>query len=106
MVMPSHLPQKELPPPASKTLIMSDVLAEYRHANSPLPDRMLAWQLKDAGLDSLGTNGHPDSVTLPRPGPGQLLLRVDALGLCFSDIKLITQGSSHPRISSRNLAAD
>ncbi len=36
------------------------------------------------------------SVPVPRPGPGQLLARVDAAGICTSVNKLIDQGAEHP----------
>lgn len=45
----------------------------------------------------------PDRVRLemakpvPRPGPHQILARVEAVGLCFSDLKLLHQFSNHPR---------
>ena len=45
----------------------------------------------------------PDALTLNRakpvhrPGPHQLLVRVDAVGLCFSDLKLLKQFADHPR---------
>lgn len=32
-----------------------------------------------------------------RPGPRQMLARVEAVGLCFSDMKLLKQFSDHPR---------
>ena len=35
---------------------------------------------------------------MPQPGPDELLVRHDAVGLCFSDIKVIKQGQSHTRI--------
>jgi NADPH:quinone reductase-like Zn-dependent oxidoreductase len=35
---------------------------------------------------------------MPRCGAGELLVRHDACGLCFSDIKIIAQGEKHPRI--------
>src|SRR5207253_505113 len=34
------------------------------------------------------------------------LVRVDAVGLCFSDIKLIRLGGEHPKLYGRNLATD
>jgi len=34
------------------------------------------------------------------PGPRQILARVEAVGLCFSDLKLLQQFSAHPRKSS------
>jgi threonine dehydrogenase-like Zn-dependent dehydrogenase len=42
--------------------------------------------------------------TLPIPGSDQLLVRVDAAGLCFSDVKVIQMGASHPRLTGRDLA--
>jgi L-sorbose 1-phosphate reductase len=69
-----------------------------------LPDQILSWQLKGAGLDNFGTGGRPDLVPFPRYGEENIIVRVDACGLCFSDIKLITAGSSHPRIEGRDLA--
>ncbi len=35
---------------------------------------------------------------MPTYGPDELLIRHDACGLCFSDIKVISQGQNHPRI--------
>jgi len=69
-----------------------------------LPQRILSWQLKGQGLDHVGTKGRPDTVAFPVYGEENLIARIDAVGLCFSDIKLITAGSSHPRIEGRNLA--
>ena len=35
---------------------------------------------------------------LPSYGPDELLVRHDATGICFSDIKVIRAGQNHPRI--------
>jgi len=35
---------------------------------------------------------------MPRYGPNELLVRHDACGLCFSDVKVIRAGEKHPRI--------
>jgi threonine dehydrogenase-like Zn-dependent dehydrogenase len=35
---------------------------------------------------------------MPEPGPDELMVRHDAVGLCFSDIKVINLGQNHPRI--------
>lgn len=32
-----------------------------------------------------------------KPGPYQILARIDAVGICFSDLKLLKQFSNHPR---------
>lgn len=85
---------------------MSDVLERYRKVDYELPEHNLRWALYGAGLENLGRDGKPVSVPMPEIGPDELLARVDAVGLCFSDIKLITQGPNHPRISGRDLAND
>lgn len=85
---------------------MSDVLERYEKADYDLPKHNLRWALYGAGLESLGKDGKPVSVQMPEIGPDELLARVDAVGLCFSDIKLITQGAQHPRISGRDLEND
>lgn len=85
---------------------MSDVLERYRAARDPLPDTMLAWQVLGQGMDNFGVNKAPVRVPLPKPGPGEVLLRVDAIGICFSDVKIIAQGSKHPRIFGRDLAKE
>ncbi len=38
-----------------------------------------------------------DSKQVYTPGPHQILCRVEAVGLCFSDLKLLNQFSAHPR---------
>jgi threonine dehydrogenase-like Zn-dependent dehydrogenase len=40
---------------------------------------------------------HNRSKSVPEPGPTQLVLRVEAVGLCFSDTKLLKAFSSHLR---------
>jgi len=61
--------------------------------------------MKEAGVENFGKDG-ADSLPLPKPKDDEVLLRVDAIGLCFSDVKLITQGSTHPRITGRDLAKE
>ncbi len=76
---------------------------DYRAGRTPVPNEMLAWQLTGKGLENLGQDGQPTSVPVPSPGSRELLCRIDAAGLCFSDIKVLTLGSEHPRISGRDL---
>jgi threonine dehydrogenase-like Zn-dependent dehydrogenase len=77
---------------------MTDKLAEYRHADSPLPEHNRLWPLYGAGLENLGDRGLPIDTPMPAFGPDELLVRHDACGLCFSDIKIIRLGPEHPRI--------
>jgi threonine dehydrogenase-like Zn-dependent dehydrogenase len=77
---------------------MPDKLAEYREAGTPLPARNQIWPLYGAGLENLGDNGKPIEVAMPNYGPEEILVRHDACGLCFSDIKVISLGPDHPRI--------
>lgn len=77
---------------------MSNKLTEYRRADAPLPDRNLLWPLYGAGFENLGRDGRPIDVPMPQYGPEELLVRHDAVGLCFSDIKIIRLGEEHPRI--------
>ena len=85
---------------------MPSTLVDYETLHLPLPGHMLAWQLYGAGLDNLGKNSQPVSIPVPAPADDAILVRVDAVGLCFSDVKLIRAGSSHPRISGRDLKAN
>jgi threonine dehydrogenase-like Zn-dependent dehydrogenase len=69
-----------------------------------IPETMLAWPLFGAGMEKLGRDGRACTVPVPRPGPDELLVRIDAIGLCFSDVKLIRAGEAHPRVVSPDLA--
>jgi threonine dehydrogenase-like Zn-dependent dehydrogenase len=58
-----------------------------------------------AGLENVGRDGKPELVDLPEPAENQLLVRIDSVGMCFSDVKLIRQGRDHPKLYQRDLAA-
>ncbi len=77
-------------------------LETYQAAQSPLPTQITRWHLHGAGLDAL------DSATIPLPayGPDELLVRHDACGICFSDIKIINLGPEHPRLQGRDMGRD
>jgi threonine dehydrogenase-like Zn-dependent dehydrogenase len=77
---------------------MPDKLTEFQRAEPVLPERNRLWPLYSAGLENLGDNGQPIEVPMPEYGPNELLVRHDAVGLCFSDIKVIRLGEEHPRI--------
>lgn len=82
-----------------------DILQRYKKAEGPLPKMMLAWPLYAAGFENLGRNGQPVGMAVPEYGPDELLVRHDACGLCFSDVKVIRAGEKHPRIY-RDMRAD
>src|SRR3954451_9736115 len=77
---------------------MTDTMKEYISGDSPLPDHNVIWPLYGAGFENLGQEGKPIDAPMPAYGPDELLVRHDACGLCFSDIKVISQGEQHPRI--------
>jgi len=73
---------------------------------SDVPAKTLAWNVYGKGVENVGRDGQPEEVPVGRPGPDQLLVRVDAVGLCFSDVKLIRQGGEHPKLYGRDLAKE
>ena len=77
---------------------MGDKLAAHRNAKGQQPKSNRLWPLYGAGLENLGKDGKPIAVPMPEYGPDELLVRHDACGLCFSDIKVIKLGENHPRI--------
>lgn len=85
---------------------MTDLLEQYRKARLPLPKTHLVWELYGAGLENLGKDGKPVVRPLPEYGPDELLLRQDAVGICFSDIKVVNLGPEHPRLSGRDMVKD
>ncbi len=76
---------------------MSDKLDKYRRVEV-LPRENRLWPLYGAGFENLGQHGQPITVDFPGFGPDELLVRHDACGICFSDIKVINAGEQHPRI--------
>ncbi|MCC6444916.1 MAG: zinc-binding dehydrogenase [Armatimonadetes bacterium] len=83
---------------------MSDVLERYQKVRYDLPEKAHRWHLYGAGMDRLGDDGGPAEIALPEPGPEEILVRNDAMGICFSDIKIINLGPDHPRLQGRDLA--
>ena len=73
---------------------MIDKLEIYKRAKDPIPPTYRRWHLYGSGLENLEL----EEVPTPEPGPDELLVRHDACGLCFSDIKVIRLGEDHPRI--------
>src|SRR4029453_17441470 len=96
---------------------MTDVAAEsatsdttaydrYRRAGEAIPRRTLAWNVYGKDIERGGRSGGPEWVDGPEPGPDQLLIRIDAVGLCFSDVKLIRLGGDHPKLYGRDLTVE
>lgn len=79
---------------------MSSVRRPAR-ADLAIPEVMRAAVLDGAGVDHLAVR----TIPVPRPGPGQLLSRVDAAGICTSVNKLIDQGREHPLMHGWDPAA-
>ena len=77
----------------------------YRQAAGPLPATTLTWPFRGAGLASLGVEGEPVAEPMPACGPEQVLVRVDALGLCASDAKMVRMGQDYPLFFPRDFAA-
>lgn len=65
-----------------------------------LPNSYQRWHLYGPGLDRVRL----ETVPLTLPGPDEILVRHDACGICFSDIKIINLGGEHPRLTGRDLA--
>ncbi|MDR0362583.1 MAG: alcohol dehydrogenase catalytic domain-containing protein [Planctomycetota bacterium] len=82
------------------------IYERYRNVDYALPKTYLSWDLFGAGLENLGRGRKAVELPLRDPNPDEVLLRVDALGLCFSDTKLIWAGPNHPRILGRDLEKD
>jgi len=61
---------------------------------------MLAVRLHGAGFENLRV----EEIPVPQPNDDQLLVRVDAAGVCASNLKLIAQGSEHTFVNGWDLA--
>ncbi|GAA1921020.1 alcohol dehydrogenase catalytic domain-containing protein [Nocardioides hwasunensis] len=85
---------------------MTSAYDRYRAADTDVPDEAWAWNLWGAGEESLGKDGAPEQVAIPRPDADHMLVRIDSVGLCFSDVKIMRQGGSHPKLYNRDLAHD
>ncbi len=77
-----------------------------RKTNEQVSKSNWTWNMYGAGVESIGKNDEPESFEVPEPGDNQLLVRIDAVGLCFSDVKLITQGGAHPKLYNRDLKTE
>ena len=83
-----------------------NVFESYTQGINPIPKNHLAWPLYGNGVSSLGKNGKPVERPVPDFADDELLMRVDAVSMCFTDVKEISQGESHPRLTGRDLMKD
>jgi len=77
---------------------MNSKYRKFQEGHSPKSDKNRMWPLYGSGLENLGKKGKMIEKPMPEYGPDELLIRHDACGLCFSDIKVIRLGQEHPRI--------
>ncbi len=85
---------------------MTSAYDHYRAADADLPDGTWTWNLHGAGEDNMGKDGEPELLPVPRPDADHMLVRIDSVGLCFSDVKIMRQGGSHPKLYDRDLSQD
>lgn len=85
---------------------MTSQYNRYRAADLDLPEKNWAWNMYGAGEENIGKDGKPEQLPVPKPGANQLLVRVDSVGLCFSDVKLIRMGRKHPKLYDRDLTQE
>lgn len=91
-------------------------LDKYKTVQHTIPKQQAAWKIYGQGMENFGddcgddsTPGGiaagkcPDLIPVPEPKDDELLVRSDAVGLCFSDTKIIKFGENHPRIQGRDL---
>ena len=68
-----------------------------------IPAQSLTWNMYGAGMENIGRDDKPELFDIPQPKDDQMLVRIDAVSLCFSDYKLILQGGNHPKLYGRDL---
>jgi L-sorbose 1-phosphate reductase len=76
--------------------------SDYKETGT-IPAINLKWLLYGSGFENLGKNNLPEPFDIPHIKEDELLLRVDVISLCFSDVKVVAQGNSHLRVLNRDL---
>jgi L-sorbose 1-phosphate reductase len=69
-------------------------MGEYVTQSTTFPATQYAVQLIGPSELTLNT-----SKPMPQPGPHEILVKIEAVGLCFSDLKLLKQFNQHARKS-------
>jgi threonine dehydrogenase-like Zn-dependent dehydrogenase len=85
---------------------MGEKYEAYRKLKYRIPEKTWTWNLYGAGLENLGRGGVPEPFPIPEANDDQLLVRIDTVSVCFSDVKILKQGGSHPKLYNRDLAHD
>lgn len=85
---------------------MSTNLDLYRTPGAPIPETTWAWNMYGAGIENIGVAGEPELFPIPDVGDHQILVRVDAVCMCYSDLKLNMYGEQHPKLSGYDLAKE
>jgi len=79
---------------------MSNTLQDYKSVAYDLPEEARTWQLSAAGFENLdlAQGGRR------KPGPDEIAFRTDVNSICFSDVKIISAGNTHPRLIGYDIA--
>ena len=85
---------------------MTSEYNRYRAADFALPEEVWAWNLYGAGEENMGKDDEPELLPIGKPNADQMLVRIDSVGLCFSDVKIMRAGGSHPKLYNRDLTQD
>ena len=85
---------------------MTSQYDRYRAADLDLPDETWAWNVYGAGEENMGKDDQPELLPIPEPNADQMLVRIDSVGLCFSDVKILRAGGSHPKLYNRDLSKE
>ena len=85
---------------------MTSAYDRYRAADLDLPEESWAWNLYGAGEENMGKDDQPELLPIPEPDADHMLVRIDSVGLCFSDVKIMRQGGSHPKLYNRDLSKE
>ena len=85
---------------------MTSKYDRYREAALDVPEESWAWNIYGAGEENMGKDDQPELLPIPEPSADQMLVRIDSVGLCFSDVKILRAGGSHPKLYDRDLSKE
>ncbi|PKO04412.1 MAG: alcohol dehydrogenase [Chloroflexi bacterium HGW-Chloroflexi-3] len=78
----------------------------YQSLDYEIPQASWAWNMYGAGLENFGKGLQPELEPIIKPDADQLLVRIDSVGLCFSDLKVVRLGGAHPKLYNRDLQVE